>query len=111
MAPAPTTLRIKDSRQGKAEAPIVRSRTFQLTVEEARPTPDVVKGMYILPISLFMLLFLLIFICFIFRIIPCERSFVFLALSKWFFDAPRELDCPLEVEIADDRTVRVLRVH
>lgn len=39
------------------------------------------------------------------------RSFVSLALSKRFSRAPGELDCPLEVEIADDRTVRVARVH
>ena len=39
------------------------------------------------------------------------RSFVSLALSKKFSRAPGELDCPLEVEIADDRTVRVARVH
>lgn len=39
------------------------------------------------------------------------RSIVSLALSKRFRRAPRELDCPLEVDIADDRTVRVARVH
>ena len=39
------------------------------------------------------------------------RSFVSLALSKRFSRAPGELDCPLEVEIAADRTVRVARVH
>ena len=32
-------------------------------------------------------------------------------LSKRFSRAPRDLDCPLEVEIADDKTVRVARVH
>ena len=44
-APAPATLRITDGRQGKAEAPVVRSRAFQLTTEEARAAPDVVTGM------------------------------------------------------------------
>lgn len=39
------------------------------------------------------------------------RSFVSLALSKRFGDTPREIDYPLEVEIDDDRPVRVLRVH
>ena len=39
------------------------------------------------------------------------RSFVSLALSKRFSRAPGELDCPLEVEIADDRTVRVDKVY
>ena len=39
------------------------------------------------------------------------RSFVSLALSKRFSKAPGELDCPLDIEIADDRTVRVAMVH
>ena len=38
------------------------------------------------------------------------RSFVSLALSKKFRDAPGTLDTLLEVEIADDRTVSVTRV-
>lgn len=47
-APAPAMLRITDGRYGMVEAPVVRSRTFQLTVEEARATPYVVTGMYLL---------------------------------------------------------------
>ena len=47
-APDPVTLRITDGWQGKAEAPVVRSRAFQLTTEEARAAHDVVTGM-ILP--------------------------------------------------------------
>ena len=39
------------------------------------------------------------------------QSFVSLALSKRFVGAPGVLDYPLDVEIADDRTVRVARVH
>ena len=39
------------------------------------------------------------------------RSFVSLALSKWFNRALGELDCPLEDDIVDDKTVRVARVH
>ena len=35
------------------------------------------------------------------------RSFVSLALSKRFTESSGMLDCPLEVEIADDRSVRV----
>ena len=35
------------------------------------------------------------------------RSFVSLTLSKRFSGSPGELDNPLDVEIADDRTVRV----
>ena len=39
------------------------------------------------------------------------RSFVFLMLSKRFTGAPWDSECPLDVEIADDRTVRVARIH
>ena len=39
------------------------------------------------------------------------RYFLSLALSKRFSRVPRELDCPLDVEIDDDRTVRDTRVH
>ena len=34
-----------------------------------------------------------------------------LRLARDLFRAPGELDLPLDVEIADDRTVRVARVH
>ena len=39
------------------------------------------------------------------------RTFVLLALSKQFTRALGELDYPLDVEIVDDRTVRVARVY
>ena len=39
------------------------------------------------------------------------RSFMSLALSKKFGDAPGTLDSLLEVEIADDRTVSTTRVY
>ena len=39
------------------------------------------------------------------------RCFVLLALSKRFVGASGELCCLLDVEIADDRTFRVMRVH
>lgn len=38
------------------------------------------------------------------------RSFVSLALSKRFIESSGMLDCPLEVEIADDRSVRASAV-
>ena len=38
-------------------------------------------------------------------------SFVSLVLSKRFANAPWELDCPLEVEISDDRSMRLSKVH
>ena len=39
------------------------------------------------------------------------RSFVSLALSKKFSDAPGTLNYPLEVEISDECLVSALRVH
>lgn len=39
------------------------------------------------------------------------RSFFSLVLNKRFIDAPGELECPLEVEVADDHLARVSRVH
>ena len=38
------------------------------------------------------------------------RSFVSLALSKRFYESSGLLDCPLDVEIADDRSVRASTV-
>ena len=38
------------------------------------------------------------------------RSFVSLPLSKRFFESSGMLDCPLELEIADDRSMRVSAV-
>ena len=38
------------------------------------------------------------------------RSFVSLALSKKFTESSGTLDCPLDVEIADDRSVRASSV-
>ena len=40
-----------------------------------------------------------------------NRSFISLMLIKIFDDAHGELDYPLDVEISDDCSVRVLRVH
>lgn len=39
------------------------------------------------------------------------RSFVSLALSKKFSDAPRILDYPVEVGIGDDHSMSASRVH
>lgn len=46
-APAPTTLRITDGHQGRAETLRARGHAFQLTTEEARLVSDVVTGMYL----------------------------------------------------------------
>ncbi|XP_052621163.1 uncharacterized protein LOC128127020 [Lactuca sativa] len=43
-APDPMTLQITESRQVLADAPVVKSRAFLLTAEEARVAPDVVMG-------------------------------------------------------------------
>ncbi|XP_023731847.1 uncharacterized protein LOC111879616 [Lactuca sativa] len=97
----PATLRITDGRQCRAEAPVMKSRAFQLTTKEARATPDVFIGSFLVNGISAMVLF----------DSGATRSFVSLALSKRFSRAPRELDCPFDVEIADDRTVRVTTVH
>ena len=41
----------------------------------------------------------------------CYLILVSLALRKKFSDAPEILDYPLEVEIVDDRSMSVSRVH
>ena len=100
-APAPATLRITDGCQGWAYALVAKSRAFQLTAEEARAAPDVVKGMYLLLISLFILNCFLMFIRFIFGSFLVKdisaliffdsgatQSFISLALRKRFVGAP-----------------------
>ena len=47
MAPAPATLTITDGRQGRAEAPAVGGRAFQMTTMETRATSNV-AGVYLL---------------------------------------------------------------
>ena len=94
---------------------MLKSKAFQLMVEEACVTPDVLSGMYLLLIYLFILNCVLIFICFILGSFlvngisalllfdsGATRSFVSLALSKRFARALGELDCPLDVKIGDD---------
>ena len=44
VAATPTTLRITDGHQGKAETLLVKSGAFQLTTNEARAALDVVTG-------------------------------------------------------------------
>ena len=101
MAPTPATLRITEGRQGKSDAPMVRSRAFQLTSKEVRASPDVVTVMFLLP-SFFLYVSYDIYVPYIFlgsihvNGIPvlvlfdseATRSFVFLALSKRFVGAP-----------------------
>ncbi|XP_052627095.1 uncharacterized protein LOC128133625 [Lactuca sativa] len=100
-AHAPTTLRITDGHQGRVEVLVAKSRAFQLIAKEARAAPNVVTGSFLGNDISSMVLF----------DSGATRSFVSLALSKRFSRAPRELDCLLDVEIADDRIVKVTRVH
>ena len=51
---------------------MAKSRAFQLAAEEARATPDIMTGMCILLISLFILIIVHDYV-FYYRIIPCER--------------------------------------
>ncbi|XP_023772430.2 uncharacterized protein LOC111921072 [Lactuca sativa] len=81
--------------------PMVKSRAFQLTTEEARAAPDIVAGNFLVNGMLAHVLFDL----------GATRSFVSLSLSKKLLDAPRTLDSPLEDEIADDHTMSVARVY
>ncbi|XP_023770579.1 uncharacterized protein LOC111919200 [Lactuca sativa] len=100
-APSPATLWITDGRQGKADAHVVRRTAFQLTVEEARKARDVVTGSFLVNGISVVVLF----------DSRATRSFVSLALRMRVAGAPGELDYPLDVEITDDRFVRVARVH
>lgn len=67
-----------------------------------------------MPFMIFMYVFYVLF-----RIVPCERipvqvlfdsgatqSFVSLSLSKMFPESLGMLDCPLEVNIADEQSVQ-----
>ena len=45
VAPTLATAWVMDGRNVKSEAPVLRSRAFQLTIEEPRVAPDVVTGM------------------------------------------------------------------
>ena len=72
VALTPTTLRITDSRQGRAEAPVAKSRAFQLTAEEARAAPGVVMRIYLLH-YLFIILITSHVCVFVYWIVHSER--------------------------------------
>ncbi|XP_023767220.1 uncharacterized protein LOC111915809 [Lactuca sativa] len=100
VVPAPATLRIINGCQSKAEAPAVKSRVFQLTTDKARAAPDVLTETFlVIGLSAHVLFDS-----------GATRSFVSLALNKKFRDVPGTLESPLEVEIANDRTLSVARV-
>ncbi|XP_023733990.1 uncharacterized protein LOC111881832 [Lactuca sativa] len=100
-APAPATMRITNGRPAKVDTLAVKSRAFQLTTEEARASLDIVARTFLVNGMSDHVLF----------DSGATRSFVSLALSKKFRDAPGMLDSPLEVDIADDHTVGVARVY
>ncbi|KAI3700047.1 hypothetical protein L2E82_44662 [Cichorium intybus] len=99
--PAPTTLRITDGRQGKGEAPKTKGRAFVMTAEEAQDAPDVVTGTFLVNSTPTFALF----------DSGASHSFVSAALGKCFGIALGTLHRPLEVEIADDKTVKATSVY
>ncbi|KAI3505957.1 hypothetical protein L1887_28299 [Cichorium endivia] len=99
--PAPTTLRITDGRQGKGEAPKTKGRAFVMTAEEAQDAPDVVTGTFLVNSTPTFVLF----------DSGASHSFVSAVLGKGFGIALGTLHRPLEVEIADDRTVQATSVY
>ena len=50
-APAPTTLRITDGKQGRAPVQKAKTIAYQMTAEEAAEAPRVITGTY-LPLAL-----------------------------------------------------------
>lgn len=103
---------------------MVKSRAFQLIAEEVHVTPLWYQvcifslSIYLYGIS-FVYSSVLVLGSFLVNSISAvvlfdsgaTCSFVSLALGKWFDGTPRELDCPLSVEIADDLSIQVSRVH
>ena len=74
LAPAPATLRITDGHQGRVETSVAKSRASQLTVEEARATPNVVTDMHFSLISAFIIeCFLWLYV--LYRVVLSERHF------------------------------------
>ncbi|KAI3690328.1 hypothetical protein L2E82_48308 [Cichorium intybus] len=97
----PTTLRITDGRQGKGETPKTKGRAFAVTAEEAQDAPDVVTGTFLVNSKPTFVLF----------DSGASNSFVSAVLGKSFGVALGTLHRPLEVEIADDKTVQATSVY
>lgn len=60
--PAPSTIRIPYGLQGKSEAPVVRSRAFYLTDEEARATLNVFTNIFPIILIIVFVLMLIFFV-------------------------------------------------
>lgn len=116
-APAPSTLRITDGSQDRVEPPRARGCSFHLTAEEARAAPDVMTGMFLSLISLIMFCVMLMCVrllgMFLVNYLPAlvlfesgsSRSFVSRSLCREFDMPIEELECPLQVSIANEHRV------
>ncbi|XP_023765314.2 uncharacterized protein LOC111913831 [Lactuca sativa] len=98
---APGTLHIIDGRQGQVEAAKARGRVFQLTAEEARITPNVVVGTFLVSsVTALMLIDS-----------GVSRSVVSTSFCTNFSVAREALDQPLTVAIADDRMISASEIY
>ena len=61
--PTPATLRVTNSREGREEALVVRSRGFQSLAEETRVPTNVVAGMFYFHYSSRLIIFFLLIMC------------------------------------------------
>ncbi|KAJ9561310.1 hypothetical protein OSB04_006470 [Centaurea solstitialis] len=98
---AALTKAIEASSAKKVEIPKGRARDFQLTAEEAKVEPEVVIGIFPVNSKPALVLFDM----------GASKSFVSTSFCKSFSIVKGRLDEPLEVEIADDKSVIVRDVY
>ena len=92
---------IDGSSEKKIDAPKIRGRAFQMTVEKAKAEPDVMTGIF--PVNSLPALILFD--------IGATKSFVSLFFCKGFSLVKGRLDEPLEVEIGDEKSRLVSDVY
>ncbi|KAJ9545069.1 hypothetical protein OSB04_024776 [Centaurea solstitialis] len=85
----------------KVEIPKGRARVFQLTAEEAKVEPEVVTGIFPVNSKPALVLF----------DTGASKSFVSTSFCKGFSNVMGRLDEPLEVEIADEKSVIVRNIY
>ncbi|KAJ9545159.1 hypothetical protein OSB04_024866 [Centaurea solstitialis] len=85
----------------KVEIPKGRARVFQLTAEEAKVEPEVVTGIFPVNSKPALVLF----------DTGANKSFVSTSFCKGFSNVMGRLDEPLEVEIADEKSVIVRNIY
>ncbi|KAJ9565655.1 hypothetical protein OSB04_001621 [Centaurea solstitialis] len=85
----------------KVEIPKGRARVFQLTAEEAKVEPEVVTGIFPVNSKPALVLF----------DTGASKSFVSTSFCKGFSNVMGRLDEPLEVEIADEKSVIVRDIY